>query len=68
MLGNFIGHYDVTNSSGNSNVGEKIKLINNLAQLIAEPTLVTSHSSTILDLAITNCSERFCNSGTLKCL
>ena len=38
----------------------------NLAQLIAEPTRVTSNSSTVLDLVITNCPEHFSVSGTLS--
>ena len=37
-----------------------------MAQLIAEPTRVTFHSSAILDLVITNCPERFSASGTLS--
>ena len=37
---------------------------NNLAWLIAEPTQVTFNSSTILDLVITNCPERFSACGT----
>ena len=37
-----------------------------MAQLIAEPTCVTFNSSTILDLVITNCPERFSASGTLS--
>ena len=69
MLGDFNAHYDVANPSGNSDVGGKLNSFlesNNLAQLIAEPTRVTFHSSTILDLVITNCPERFSASGTLS--
>ena len=56
MLGDFNAHYDVANPSGNSDVGEKLNSFlesNNLAQLIAEPTRITFHSSTILDLVFT---------------
>ena len=69
MLGDFNAHYDVANPSGNSEVGGKLYSFlegNNLAQLITEPTRVTSNSSTILDLVITNCPERFSASGTLS--
>ena len=69
MLGDFNAHYDVANPSGNSEVGGKLYSFlesNNLAQLITEPTRVTSNSSTILDLVITNCLERFSASGTLS--
>ena len=69
MLGDFNAHYDVANPSGNSDVGGKLNSFlesNNLAQLIAEPTRVTFRSSTILDLVITNCPERFSASGTLS--
>ena len=62
MLRDFNGHYD-------SDVGGKLNSClesNNLAQFIAEPTRVTFHSSTILDLVITNCTERFSTSGTLS--
>ena len=69
MLGDFNAHYDVANPSGNSEVGGKLYSFlesNNLAQLITEPTRVTSNSSTILDLVITNCPECFSASGTLS--
>ena len=69
MLGDFNAHYDVANPSGNSEVGGKLYSFlesNNLVQLIAEPTRVTSNSSTILDLVITNSPERFSASGTLS--
>ena len=69
MLGDFNAHYDVANPSGNSDVGGKLNSFlesNNLAQLIAEPTRVTFNSSTMLDLVITNCPERFSASGTLS--
>ena len=69
MLGDFNAHYDVANPSRNSEVGGKLYSFlesNNLAQLIAEPTRVTSNSSTILDLVITNSPERFSASGTLS--
>ena len=39
---------------------------NNLAQLIAEPTRVTCHSLTILDLVTTTFPGRFSTSGTLN--
>ena len=69
ILGDFNAHYDVANPSGNSDIGGKLNSFlesSNLAQLIAEPTRVTFHSSTILDLVITNCPERFSASGTLS--
>ena len=69
MLGDFNTHDDVANPSRNIDVGEKLNSFlesNNLAQLIAEPTRVTFNSSTILDLVITNCPERFSASGTLS--
>ena len=69
MLEDFNAHYDVANPSGNSDVGGKLNSSlesNNLAQLIAEPTRVTFNSSTMLDLVITNCPERFSVSGTLS--
>ena len=69
MLGDLNAHDDVANPSRNSDVGEKLNSFlesNNLAQLIAEPTRITFKSSTILDLVITNCPERFSASGTLS--
>ena len=69
MLGDFNAHYDVANPSRNGDVGEKLNSFlesNNLAELIAEPTRITFNSSTILDLVITNCPERFSGSGTLS--
>ena len=69
MLGDLNAHYDVANPLGNSDVGGKLNSFlesNNLAQLIAEPIRVTSNSSTMLDLVITNCPERFSVSGTLS--
>ena len=69
MLGDFNAHYDVANPSGNSDVGGKLISFlerNNLTHLIAEPTRVTFNSSSMLDLDITNCPERFSASGTLS--
>ena len=69
MLGDFNAHYAVANPSGNSDVGGKLYSFlesNNMAQLTAEPTSVTSNSSTILDMIITNSPERFSASGTLS--
>ena len=69
MLGDFNAHYDVANPSGNSDVVGKLNSFlesNNLAQLMAEPSLVTFQSSTMLDLVITNCPEHFSASGTLS--
>ena len=62
-------YFDVGNPSWNSDVGGKLNSFlecNNLAQLIAVPTRVTFNSSTIIDLVITNCPERFSASGTLS--
>ena len=69
MLRDCNAHYDVANPSRNSVIGQKLNSFlesNNLAQLIAEPTHVAFNSSTILDLVITNCPERFSASGTLS--
>ena len=55
MLGDFNAHYDVANPSGNSEVGGKLYSF-----------LESNNSSTILDLVITNCPERFSASGTLS--
>ena len=67
MLVDFNAHCDVANPSGNSDVGGKLNSFletNNMAWLIAEPTRVTFNSSTILDVVMTNCPERFSASGT----
>jgi hypothetical protein len=39
---------------------------NNLFQVITEPTRITQHRATILDLIITNCPGYFVHTGTLS--
>ena len=39
---------------------------NNLFQVITEPTRITEHGATVLDLIITNCPGYFVRTGTLS--
>ena len=69
ILGDFNAHYNVQLPLNSSEIGKQLSnfiTINGLEQLISEPTRVTSNTSSILDLLITNCSNDFLNTGTLS--
>ena len=69
VLGDFNAHYDPLNPSENSDFGIMFYRwlgCNNLCQVINEPTRITQHTATRLDLIITNSTGYFVNSGTLS--
>ena len=67
VLGDFNAHYDPLNPSENSDFGimfYRLLECNNLCQVINEPTHITQHTATRLDLIITNGPGNFVNSGS----
>ena len=69
IMGDFNAHYSEQLPCRSTPIGKKFYSflkINNLVQLISEPTRVNQCSLTILDLLITNCSGDFSNRGILS--
>ena len=68
IIGDFNDHYDSTNQSESTDFGcllYRWMECNNLFQVITEPTRITQHGATILDL-ITNCPGYFVHTGILS--
>jgi hypothetical protein len=62
-------HYDVKkprDSTDAENCLQSFLEGNNLVQMIEEPTRVTQHQATILDVVITSCPSYFTLTGTLS--
>ena len=69
ILGDFNAHYNPHLPLNSTEIGKQLNnfiTINGLERLIFEPTRVTSSTSSILYLLITNCSNDFLNTGTLS--
>ena len=69
IIGDFNAHYDSTNPSESSDFGCLLYCwmeCNNVFQVITEPTRITEHGATVLDLIITNCPGYFVHIGTLS--
>ena len=69
IMDDFNAHYSEQLVCRRTPIGKKFHSfleINNLVQLISEPTHVHQCSLTILDLLITNCSSDFSNRGILS--
>ena len=69
ILGDFNAHYNFKETStSNTDVGITLYnfLGNNLFQLIEEPTRISLHGETILDLIVTDSPGFFISSGTLS--
>jgi hypothetical protein len=68
-MGDFNAHYSEQLPCRSTPIGKKFHSfleINNLVQLISEPTRVNQCSLTIFDLLITNCSSDFSSRGILS--
>ena len=69
ILGDFNAHYSQQFPNNSTEIGKQFHnfiILNDLEQLISEPTRVTLSTSTTLDLLITNCSNEFFSTGTLS--
>ena len=69
LLGDFNAHFDVNDIQSSSDFGINFYRwmeCNSLFQVINEPTRITAHGASILDLIITNSPGYFVNSGTLS--
>jgi hypothetical protein len=58
IVGDFNAHYNINYPQESTDVGIQLHSFldgNNLRQLVTEPTRVTSHNASILDLVITSC-------------
>ena len=69
IIGDFNAHYDSTNPSESCDFGcllYRWMECNNVFQAITEPTRITEHGATVLDLIITNCPGYFVHTGTLS--
>ena len=69
LLGDFNAHFDMSSAPLSSDFGACLHSwmgCNNLYQVIKEPTRVTSHSATLLDLIITNYPGYFVFSDVLS--
>lgn len=69
IMGDFNAHYDIYNISSSSAFGVRFLQwlnLNNLHQLINEPTRITEHSASCLDFVITNCPNFFVDIGTFS--
>ena len=69
IVGDFNAHYDAVHPQKSTDVGIQFHSFlegNSLAQLISEPTRITSQYATILDVVITNRPVLFTNTGTLS--
>ena len=69
IVGDFNAHYDAVHPHKSTDVGIQFHSIlegNSLAQLISEPTRITSQYATILDVVITSRPVLFTNTGTLS--
>lgn len=69
LFGDFNAHFDIDDALSSSDFGTCLYSwmeCNSLFQVINEPTRITAHGATLLDLIITNSPGYFVNSGTLS--
>lgn len=69
LMGDFNAHIDLEEPASGSDIGIRLYHFlqcNNLFQLINEPTRITAHSATLLDLIISDSPGYFTTTGTLS--